>query len=88
MKTTTKQKIAFKILFFSTLVVVLPVLFVLAVVVKNGWSAVNWQFLTTMPKEGMRQGGIYPAIIGTVYLVSLSLVSSLPLGVCVAIYLN
>jgi phosphate transport system permease protein len=57
-------------------------------VVKNGWSALNWQFLSAMPKEGMRAGGIYPAIIGTMFLVSLSLVFSLPIGLFAAIYLN
>jgi phosphate transport system permease protein len=88
MQTTTKQKIAFTILFFCTVSVVLPVLFVLVIVVKNGWSALNWQFLSAMPKEGMRAGGIYPAIIGTMFLVSLSLVFSLPIGLFAAIYLN
>ena len=88
MQTTTKQKIAFNILFVCTLVVILPVLFVLFIVVKNGASALNWQFLSAMPKAGMREGGIYPAIMGTIYLVSLSLLFSLPLGLGAAIYLN
>ncbi|MBI3990582.1 MAG: phosphate ABC transporter permease PstA, partial [Candidatus Omnitrophica bacterium] len=88
MKTTTKQKIAFAILFLCTVIVVLPVLFVLAVVVKNGASAINWEFLTTMPRNNMKAGGIYPAIIGTIYLVSLSTLFSLPIGLFAAIYLN
>ena len=88
MQTTTKQKIAFNVLFLCTLVVILPVLFVLFIVVKNGWSALNWQFISAMPRAGMREGGIYPAIMGTIYLVSLSLLFSLPLGLGAAIYLN
>lgn len=88
MKTTTKQKIAFTILFLCTVIVVLPVLFVLAVVVKNGASAINWEFLTTMPRNNMKAGGIYPAIMGTIYLVSLSTLFSLPIGLFAAIYLN
>ncbi|MDD5730411.1 MAG: phosphate ABC transporter permease PstA [Candidatus Omnitrophica bacterium] len=88
MRTTTKQKIAFSVLFLCTVVVVLPVLFVLFIVVKNGWSAINWQFLSAMPREGMKAGGIFPAIMGTVYLVSLSIVFSLPVGLFAAIYLN
>ncbi|HAH19757.1 MAG: phosphate ABC transporter, permease protein PstA [Omnitrophica WOR_2 bacterium GWF2_43_52] len=88
MKTTTKQKIAFSILFLCTIMVVLPVLFVLGIIIKNGWHGINWQFLTTMPKDGMRGGGIYPAIVGTLYLVSLSIVFSLPIGLLAAIYLN
>lgn len=88
MKTTTKQKIAFSILFLCTVMVILPVFFVLGIIIKNGWQGINWQFLTTMPKDGMRAGGIYPAIVGTLYLVSLSIVFSLPIGVMAAIYLN
>ena len=88
MKTTSKQKIAFAILFLCTVIVVLPVLFVLGVVIKNGLNAVNWEFLTTMPKNNMKAGGIYPAIMGTIYLVSLSTLFSLPIGLFAAIYLN
>lgn len=88
MKTTTKQKIGFTILFLCTVIVVLPVLFVLAVIIKNGWGAVNWEFLTSMPKNNMKAGGIYPAIVGTIYLVSLSTLFSLPIGLFAAIYLN
>lgn len=88
MKTTTKQKIGFTILFLCTLIVVLPVLFVLVVIIKNGWRAVNWEFLTSMPKNNMKAGGIYPAIVGTIYLVSLSTLFSLPIGLFAAIYLN
>ncbi len=88
MKTTTKQKLAFTILFLCTVIVVLPVLFVLAVVIKNSWGAVNWEFLTSMPKNNMKAGGIYPAIVGTIYLVFLSTLFSLPIGLFAAIYLN
>jgi len=88
MKTTTKQKIAFSTLFVCTVIVVLPVLFVLAMILKNGAGAVNWEFLSSMPKDNMKAGGIYPAIIGTIYLVSLSTLFSLPIGLFAAIYLN
>jgi len=88
MKTTTKQKIAFSFLFLCTVIVVLPVLFVLAVIIKNGASAVDWGFLSGMPRDNMKAGGIYPAIVGTIYLVSLSTLFSLPIGVFAAIYLN
>lgn len=88
MKTVTKQKIAFTLLFLCTLIVVLPVLFVLMSILKGGLPAINWQFLSAMPREGMREGGIYPAIVGTIYLVSLSILFSLPIGLFAAIYLN
>lgn len=88
MKTTTKQKIAFSILFLCTVMVIMPVVFILGTIIKNGWQGISWEFLTTMPRDGMRQGGIYPAIVGTLYLVSLSIIFSLPIGVMAAIYLN
>ncbi len=88
MKTTTKQKIAFSILFLCTIIVVLPVVCIFWIIIKNGYKGITWQFITAMPTEGMRQGGVYPAIVGTLYLVCLSIVFSLPMGVMAAVYLN
>ena len=82
------QNIAFTLLFTATVLVVLPVGFVLFVIVRDGMSAVTWEFLTTMPKMGMREGGIFPALIGTVYLVLGTLVFALPLGILSAIFLT
>ncbi len=67
---------------------VLPVIFVVFIIVQKGWGALSWEFLTEMPRKGMREGGIFPAIIGTVYLVLGTLVFALPLGVLSAIYLS
>ena len=75
-------------LLLSTLLVVAPVCFIVFVIVKQGWAAINWEFLTTMPKMGMRQGGIFPAIIGTLYLVTGTLIFAIPLGVLSAVYLT
>lgn len=83
-----KEKIAFAILFLATVLVVLPVIFILFFIVQHGWSAISWEFLTEMPRKGMREGGIFPAIIGTLYLVLGTLFFALPLGVLSAIYLT
>ncbi|MFB3918868.1 phosphate ABC transporter, permease protein PstA [Candidatus Velamenicoccus archaeovorus] len=83
-----KEKIAFGALFFITLFILAPVVVVLWIIFKNGISAINWEFLTAMPKEGMRAGGIFPAIVGTLYLVVGATVCSLPLGILAAIYLS
>ncbi len=83
-----KEKIAFTLLLIATVIVVLPVIFVLFYIVKQGWPAINWEFLTQMPQKGMRAGGIFPAIIGTLYLVLGTLLFALPLGVLSAIYLT
>lgn len=82
------EKIGFFSLFVATLLVVLPVIFIIWLIVKNGWSAISLEFIFTMPKNGMREGGILPAIIGTFYLVLGSIIFSLPMGIMAAIYLN
>lgn len=82
------QKIAYTALALATLIVILPVLTVIIIIIKNGWSALSWEFLTTMPKDGMRAGGILPAILGTLSIVSCAICVTLPVGVLAAIYLN
>ncbi len=82
------ERIAFTILFLSTLIVILPVAFIIIIIFKNGYSAVNWEFLTQMPRNGMREGGIFPAILGTLILVTGAVSVALPIGVLSAIYLS
>lgn len=82
------EKIAFSLLFLATILVLLPVIFIVFIIIQKGVSAISWEFLTTSPRMGMREGGIFPAIIGTVYLVTGTLVFALPLGVLAAIYLT
>lgn len=82
------QKIAFTILFFSTLVVIAIVVLIIGIIIKNGYRAISWEFLTAMPSDGMRAGGIFPAILGTFYLVIGAIIISLPIGVFSAIYLS
>lgn len=81
------QKIAFILLFLATLLVLLPVLGILAVIVAKGASAINWEFLFAMPRDGMTAGGILPAILGTLYLVGGAILFAVPLGVAAAVYL-
>jgi phosphate transport system permease protein len=83
-----KEKFGFGVLLAATLVVVIPVLFIVGLIISKGWSALSWNFLFTMPREGMREGGIFPAIVGTLYLVFVSIAFALPIGVMAAIYLN
>ncbi len=83
-----KQKAGFGVLLLATLLVVVPVIFIIGMIIAKGWSALSLNFLFTMPTDGMRAGGILPAIVGTVYLVVVSIVFSLPLGMLAAIYLH
>jgi phosphate transport system permease protein len=82
-----RQTIAFTILGLATLVVVLPIILTIIYIMRNGMSAVTWEFLSQPPKNGMRNGGIFPAIVGTVYLIIGTMLFSLPLGILSAIYL-
>jgi phosphate transport system permease protein len=83
-----REKIGFGTLCLATLLVVVPVILIVFVIVQKGWTAISFEFLFSMPREGMRAGGIFPAIIGTFYLVVGSIAFSLPIGVFAAIYLN
>jgi len=82
-----REKTAFIILGFATLLVVLPIVLTIFYIVKNGFSAISWEFITQSPRNGMRQGGIFPAIVGTIILIIGTMVFSLPLGILSAIYL-
>ncbi len=82
------EKIAFTILFAATFLVVLPVIFIILMIIQKGYSVISWEFLFTMPAKGMREGGIWPAIVGTLYLVLGTLIFALPLGVLSAIFLT
>lgn len=82
------QKIAFAVLLLATLLVIIPAVLIIIFIVKNGIAAINWEFLSTMPRSGMRAGGILPAIIGTFYLVVGAVLFALPLGLLAAIYLS
>ncbi len=61
---------------------------ILFFIIKQGIGVVNWEFLTAMPKDGMTKGGIYPAIMGTLYLVGGSMLFAFPIGVMAGIYVN
>jgi len=83
-----KEKIAFAILLLATIIVIAPVALVLFVVLLNGLPALSFDFIFGMPHDGMRAGGIFPAIVGTVYLTIGTALFSIPFGIMAAIYLN
>jgi phosphate transport system permease protein len=82
------QKIAFILLGLMTAVVILPVLMIIVIIVQKGLPAISWEFLSEMPRRGMRAGGILPAIVGTFYLVLGAVSFALPIGLAAAIYLS
>jgi phosphate transport system permease protein len=71
-----------------TVLLILPVAVILTVLVWRGGSMLSFEFLFTEPKDGMSAGGILPALIGTVWLVVVALLASVPIGVAAALYLS
>ena len=82
------QNIAFFFLFLATLLIVVPVGLIVIIIIQKGLPAINWQFLSDIPRQGMRAGGIFPAIVGTIYLVTGAIIFALPIGLLAAIYLS
>ncbi len=79
----------FRILFLMmTLLLIIPVLIILAMLVYRGGPAISATFLFSDPTNGMTEGGIFPALVGTIWLVSVALLVSVPIGVASAIYLS
>jgi phosphate transport system permease protein len=73
---------------FSCLLILAMVAIILGDIIIHGLPGVSWEFLSSAPKSGMTEGGIFPAIFGTVALVILMTVAVVPLGVAAAIYLQ
>ena len=83
----TVQRAGFGLLILTALVVVVPILFVVGIIIVWGSSAISWEFLTAIPSDGMKAGGIFPAIFGTIILMLGTALASIPVGVGGAIYL-
>ncbi len=81
------QRLGFAVLALSALVVVSPIVLVIATVVVRGIGAIDWEFLTAIPREGMKAGGIFPAFVGTVILTLGTALVAIPVGVGGAVYL-
>ena len=81
------QRVGFAVLGLAVLAVVVPILVVIGAIVVRGLGAINWEFLTAMPRDGMKGGGIFPAIVGTLVLTLGTALAAIPVGVGGAIYL-
>jgi phosphate transport system permease protein len=82
------EKFGFSVLTILTIATVLPIITVVIYIIYLGAPAISWEFLTAMPVDGMRAGGIWPAIVGTFYLTVGTAIFSVPLGIATAIYLS
>lgn len=82
------QRIGFSLLTGIALLTVFPIVLVVGYIFIQGAPALSLEFLTGFPREGMRAGGILPAIVGTIYLTLGTAIFSVPLGIGAAIYLS
>ena len=71
-----------------TVVLILPVMMILGTLLWKGGPAISFEFLFSDPIDGMTAGGIFPALVGTIWLVAVALMVSVPLGVAAALYLS
>ncbi|MCH2539255.1 MAG: phosphate ABC transporter permease PstA [Anaerolineales bacterium] len=82
------ERIAFMVIGSATLLTVAPIIIVISAIFISGAEAISWEFIVEMPRDGMRAGGIWPAIVGTTYLAIGTGLISVPLGLGAAIYLS
>ncbi len=82
------QRLGFSLLTLVAVFTVVPILAVIVYILVQGSPAISWEFLSAVPRSGMRAGGILPAIVGTFYLTIGTAVFSVPLGIAAAVYLS
>ena len=70
-----------------TLVAVIPVFLIIGYIIYTGIPAISWEFLSEMPTDGMRAGGIFPAIVGTLWLTLGTIIVAVPFGIFTGVYL-
>jgi phosphate transport system permease protein len=81
------QRVAFVLISLAAASVILFILFVFGLVVLQGIGAIGWEFITGFPRDGMKAGGVLPAIVGTVLLTVGTAITSVPVGIGAAVYL-
>ncbi len=88
MSRQAKERVAFAALGICTVLVLTPVLLIVVLMAARGAGAAGWRFISSMPENYMRAGGVLPALVGTLLLVAGTILLALPLGVFGAVYLT
>lgn len=83
----TIQRLGFSLLAFAILLVIVPIVLIIVMMLVRGWPALSWEFISTAPQHGMKEGGIFPAILGTILLTAGTALVAIPVGVGGAVYL-
>jgi phosphate transport system permease protein len=81
------QRLGYALMTLAALATVIPIVLIVVHIYYQGMPAISWEFLTGFPRDGMRAGGIFPALVGTIWLTIGTAVVSVPLGIGAAIYL-
>jgi phosphate transport system permease protein len=81
------ERLGFAGMFIATLATVIPIVLIVVFIYERGLQAISWEFLSGFPRDGMRAGGIFPAIVGTFWLTLGTAVIAVPIGIGAAIYL-
>jgi len=81
------QVIGFNVIRLISFMTILPILGIVIYIGIKGIPSISWEFLTAMPRDGMRAGGILPTIVGTFYLMVGTALFAIPLGIAAGIYL-
>ena len=87
MNKNSTQALGYHLMRLVAVLTILPILIILAIIIVQGAGNLTIEFLTQMPSNGMRAGGILPAIIGTLYLTAGTALFSVPLGLAAGIYI-
>ncbi|MDD1747458.1 MAG: phosphate ABC transporter permease PstA [Methanomassiliicoccales archaeon] len=88
MRRRTKERLFFLLFRGCALVVALALLIIVGNIVLLGIGTISWEFLTQFPKRNFTDGGIFPAIVGTLYLMTLVMLIAVPIGVFTAVYIS
>lgn len=88
MSRQASQRIAFAVVTAAAVMVIVPILLIAAIIVVQGIGAIGWEFMSGFPRDGMKAGGILPAIVGTLLLTLGTAIFAVPIGVGAAIYLS
>ena len=88
MSRQNSQRVAFALITLGATSVIVAILLIVGIVLIQGIGAISWDFLTEYPQDGMKAGGIMPAIIGTLALTLGTAIVSIPIGVGAAVYLS
>ncbi len=83
-----KGKIGLTIVANCLLIAIIFLIYLIVSVLEQGLAGINWTFLTSFPSSTPSKAGIYPVILGSIYLVGLTLLFAVPMGVGAAVYLN